>query len=238
MVGRVGVMNRGMSTKPCGLESINMGFSGYEENVFRGQEALMKYILEFNSPYMLGKREGRKLIKESDKQIKKLDNLVMKEFGREKFSEFKELEDFCLLPVLNVYERYIIVDNNYDMNMVDHKCLLNGEYYIVAIEGINSSGKVKHWCDRNLGNKRKISERNIFYTEDYVRYRSTKPMGYAVDYSNGVDVIVMVIAKSFWQYIEWVKVGLKLGCLGLLPDISGLKLFRRDAYALDTLLGV
>lgn len=238
MVGRVGVMNRGVSTKPCGLESINMGFSGYEENVFRGQEALMKYILGFNSPYMLGKREGNKLVKESYKQIKKLNNMVLKEYGKEKLLKFGEFEDYCLLPVLNTYERYIIIDNSHDLDLIGHPCLLNGEYYIVAIEGINSTGKVKRWCDHALGNKRKITERNIFYTPDYGRYSSTKPMGYAVDYSSGVDVIVLVIAKSFWQYIEWVKVGLKLGCLGLLPDVSGIKLFRRDAYALDTLFGM
>lgn len=196
----------------------SLGHGGYHEHSFDSNEDVVKYVKMFNdvpdSMLLSFGKLTKEEFKAARKQGKKDFKLINKHVMEGKGTYFPMYSQFILRPSLNVYTRDFTINNS---EFKGNPALLDGEYTLLAIEGIAYQNVVKDMVNRSVSTRHTVCESELMYSPDYCNSLFTCRRNTMASYSNHTGFIILLINKDKYAGIsELVVSKLRAGYLGLM----------------------
>lgn len=217
----------------------NLGVGGYNEHNFYSNEERLEFTENFNMSYdamglrllnpnefntieylrtfLRSQRKGMQVLKRNARMYQR------------KKSPAYQLTPFVLRPNINVYERKVVISNT----QLGGKCLQDGTYHFLSIEGAVSQGMWKQKFQTKLENRRKFDEYELLYAPDYKDSWFTSLGCVASSYSTGSDNLLILIKEEgmYEELYHQLKQSLESGNLAVVADawkVRGLQLIFLD----------
>ena len=197
---------------------INIGYNFYSEH--EGDTRCIVDKLNKELPRSLtflktlGTLRYRKEIKQISKEIEKNEKAI---------SIWKNTPfiDSVLVPTTRTWLKMVVIDNSEVRTNYTNVLLQDGHYYLLII----GNGLTHEYWEQKFGKKKTVSEKDLFYMEDYQRMcrntgyilnngcRLQQQNNFAASWSLTDDAIMILLPEQQKHYLEDIQTALKNGYL-------------------------